>query len=692
MTEIISSSPRRIVFGMLKDAFSQFTIWKLIEVPLAIRCTELPIPINGKDTEELVRQLKGIKNFLIEKTIPESDLQFFQDVIDHYDQVKQISLYTDEEDSVPQEIIDRYIKLGDITEGILAIKQPFNFAQVKVLTRAVHKATGLIKFFISNEKIISGKIVAEIYERKQNLPIATLTQSRKEKDGEHEISVSLFGSMITKQSHIILKEIKFPFYVYRFISEFQQEMVMLSLEPHDIGDYIVTGMIVECDDFKALSDSAKLHTKLPFLFAQTVQNRILQFKDHAEFIKRIGYLEINKTNLFEFPFTLSVLENKQVVNYILLHPKWFKWLIWAWLLHSRKGLGNKYPLHLMWIGVQNSGKSTQFNALHQKSKEVRSIFSGSSSTLKGLIPSFHASPPQLGYLTESNRFAFCDELLRCLIRSQPGKDSDDKYEYVGLLNDLLEHQKRECGSGISSVNVTMTSRVIAAFNPMRGMHNVTDVLKLLPPSFSSRWLIVWQGSDHIDMIRNAKMDDLKKTDYHLEIDDWISIIDYLQSFNAKYDMDILIQIKNDSQSILNDTLLDHYSSRHLHHLECLIDGIIKARCLFKKDPIFNATPEDYEVLRSIWQNIISSWVETKDIKFMDIDRRIKYMPETAQYIYKEICDFKRPVIHREIKDLAETEMTYNEYVNSLLLLIDNGLIIEVEGALIPYWYKENKEG
>jgi len=122
---------------------------------------------------------------------------------------------------------------------------------------------------------------------------------------------------------------------------------------------------------------------------------------------------------------------------------------------------NTYPMHLMVLGPAASGKSALLNSLHSHSKENKEIFAGATSTLKSLVPSFKNNPAQLGYLAESNRFALCDEFLRCLINSRTTQDGANREESVGIMNDLLEHQKREVGSGVSRANVNMRARIFS---------------------------------------------------------------------------------------------------------------------------------------------------------------------------------------------------------------------------------------
>ena len=174
-----------------------------------------------------------------------------------------------------------------------------------------------------------------------------------------------------------------PFYVYRFITENNDEFILLTTEQHEIGDYVITGVKTQLTDLKNLTDSAKLPTKLPFFFTQEVKNRIIRYKNHEEFFNRVKYLNIKKENTFDYPFTIS-RGNK---TWKLLQPNWYKWLIWSWLTHEEKGLINSYPFHILQIGPKHSGKSLLLNSLYAKSKENRPVFSGSSSTLKSLVPS-----------------------------------------------------------------------------------------------------------------------------------------------------------------------------------------------------------------------------------------------------------------------------------------------------------------
>lgn len=680
---------------MLKEKFGSMLLWRRIEGELAVLVSGIPEASTEEKKEQLIKSLRDVKDFLVKNEISPEELDFLDEEIERYAHTKQISLYEEKEDQISQEDIKRYSRQSAEKEGIVGIHLNYNYEQLRRLTNGVYSQTGLVKFFISREKTIYGKIVAEIYEHPQNIPIATLVQKKQKDDAPEppELRIALFGEKVNYRQWDKIKEVESPFWVYRFISEHNQELYLLSINKVEIGDYIVTGVTTQIDDYKALTDSTKLPTKLPYMFVQSIKNRIIKFKDHGEFKERLRYLNITKKTMFNVPFSIWINneETGKKEHKILKHPLWFKWLVWAWLCHAPIGMENKYPMHLLIAGPPNSGKSLMLNRLHSRSKEFNSVFSGSSSTLKRLIPSFKRAPAEMGYLAESNRFAFCDEFFRAFIRTRTGANDNQREESVAMMNDMLEHQKREAGSGVSKVNVNMTARVMATTNPIREVNNVEDMLTHLDRSFLSRWLIYWQSKKHVDMVRRAKQSELKDQEFDVSDNDWISLLDYLHTFRAKYNGEKLEEIFEEPIEMLPSDLKEHYLSRHRHHLQCLLDGVVKARCMFDHDNAFSAQEQDYDRVKKIWGQVISSWVDTEQIKQLPIEKRAKYLPEHAQYLFNKICDAKKPLSRIDTEELAMKGMNRNEYIVAVVILRDNQLINEEDGLVRPYYMKKDDE-
>lgn len=690
MIETKSNSIRAEIMEMLKANFGGLSFWSRIESDIALKCAELPEPNTKEKREEFVKQLKSIKSFVLEQDVPEEDLRFIDEEIELHEQSRMVSLYEEKEDSLDPSVISGYSRLGKGSEGIVAIPQNYNYFQLSKLSNGVYKKTGLIKFYISKEQTIYGKIVAEIYEHTQKIPIATLVEDKKvdKETGERHRAIKLFGQKFTRNEVKVIKEITMPFYVYRFITEDNNDLILITSTPCEIGDYVVTGVQTQCTDYKMLTDSARLPTKLPFFFAQKLQNRIIKFKNHNEFKTRLKFLKINKENFFDYPFTVS----KNRKTWKLLQPNWYKWLIWSWLTHESKGIFNNYPMHLIVIGPKMSGKSLLLNSLHVKSKETRNIFSGASSTLKSLVPSFKYNPAKLGYLAESNRFAFCDEFLRCLVNTRTTKEGSQREESVAIMNDLLEHQKREASSGVSRVNVNMTSRILATTNPVREIKNVENLVNAFDGSFLSRWLIYYQTEEHVQMVRKSKDSDLKPYKFKLPVNDWISILDYLQMFSAEYDLKRVEQIHKSVPKILSENLNKHYDARHMHHIECLMDGIIKTRCLLEQDMSFKAKDVDYKICKEVWLNLIRSWLNPAQVKSISIAERVFYLPENCQYIYWKVCEQKRAVTRKEVEKIALEAMTKLDYYEAWSILLDMEVMTESNGLARPHYILDTEDG
>lgn len=668
------------IMNMIKSKFSSMTFWQRIEGDIAMMCADLPEPTTTEKKLDFINRLENIKGFLLREEVRNKDLEFIDDEISLHKSTEVLGIYKDEKNDIDPTIISAYARISKGKEGVSSITQPFNYEQLTKLSNGVFDINGEVNFYISTEKTIYGKIDAEYYEgHPQDIPVATIVEGTKDKDtGERPRGIKLFGQQINKTGLKIIKEIVMPFYFYRFITEDNKDMMLVSMERQEIGDYVVTGMETKCNDYKSLTDSTRLLTKLPFLFVQKIRNRIINFDNHNQFKNRLKQLDVRKDTLFEYPFTTD----RKDKTWKLIQPTWYKWLIWSWLTHEKKGMMNTYPMHLMVLGEAASGKSVLLNSLHNKNNETKNIFAGASSTLKSLVPSFKNNPAQIGYLAESNRFALCDEFLRCLVSSRTTKEGSNKEEGVGIMNDLLEHQKREVGSGVSKANVNMTARILAMSNPIRGVSNLNNLLNGYDESFLSRWLIYYQTDDHVQMIKRSNDSDLKLYDYRINNNDWISIIDYLQSFSAKYDLKKMEEIYNSVTKTLNEDLRRHYSTRQKHHMECLLDGIIKTRCLMENDMEFEANDEDYKILKEVWLNIVRSWLNINQIKNIDINERVFYVQENAQYLYWKIFNEKNIISKNQCKEFGFSgDMSSAEFDEAFAILINMELIVESNGAV-----------
>lgn len=143
--------------------------------------------------------------------------------------------------------------------------------------------------------------------------------------------------------------------------------------------------------------------------------------------------------------------------------------------------------------------------------------------------------------------------------------------------------------------------------------------------------------------------------------------------------------------LLTETLNRHYDARHKHHIECLIDGIVKTRCFLTGSTSYKASPKDYEDLKTVWSMLISSWVDFTQVRNMDISDRINYMPEKVQLYFSRYSRFKKRIKVSDAKEIALKIMTAKEFYNTWAILKDNDLISEWEGISRPWFVKSSAE-
>lgn len=685
------------VFDLIKNHLGKMILWNSVADTVQEMCSFLYEPNNEKESIDVQNKILNIKNYLIGQGFAQKAVDFLDEELEKISKIKDVSIYQETDDQVPDDAIAFYTRNAYNTEGMCAIPDKFSWVQLKKLTNEVYKRTGLVKFYVSNERTIAGKIVGDVYPTVEEVPVAYVLQTTSRNDEFGDYSVTLLGDYKQKNQKIV-REISLPFRIYNFITAEQKQYFLFvddktaRMQNIRVGDYTVTGVVAEMNDDKLLTATSRLRTKMPFLFAQKIENRITRFSNADEFIEWCKKIGINKETFFDYPFTFKDEEDENKIKK-LWHPTWFKWLIWAFLLHREKGLlsGQRYPMHLLIIGKKDGGKSTLLNVLHAKSKEgVKVVSGGSANTLKALIPSFKQVPAKPGFLATSDRFLFIDEFFRIL---QKDKQASDMANAVALMNDLLEHQSRTASSGVSSVDVTMTARVLAATNPLRGQKTIEDLLKDFDDAWLSRWLIYFQSDEHREGIKTRRKyaTNFQVQQYDFSEDDFLAAVDFMQSFHAELDEQELNEIFEEPLPIFSTAALDFYKSRHEHHLRCLADGVVKTRCLMQNSKDFKANKKDYEIIREIWHNIISSWTDYDEVSELPAKVRIYYLPESAKYIYRALYS-SGPIASTALRDSLSNKLSTQEFVIGFDALRRFNLIEENRYGVVDLVDEVKKDG
>lgn len=100
------------------------------------------------------------------------------------------------------------------------------------------------------------------------------------------------------------------------------------------------------------------------------------------------------------------------------------------------------------------------------------------------------------------------------------------------------------------------------------------------------------------------------------------------------------------------------------------------------DMTFEANDEDYRILKEVWSNIIRSWMNVEQIRKIEINKRIFYVQEKAQYLYWKIHNEGDIVSKDKCREMGVAGgMDDAEFDEAFNVLISMKLIIDSNGAI-----------
>jgi hypothetical protein len=487
-----------------------------------------------------------------------------------------------------KDLTERYTN----TEGIIYLDNFLNIKSLRQIAQLLTQSNNQLFFPISRDVAVQGKITNKIFNYKKRIPVCFHTTHRKAESNH----VFFFNEKINQKEFRINQTLHAEFWVYHFHTA-QQEYILLSESELDCEDYIIEGTFVEVEDNPLFGSTARLVTKIPLIFVHKAIKRIPRFKSHKEMFQAVKKQKLTRDVWFNNLFTHQELQKS------FRHPKLFEQFISAYLLAAKQD----YYLHVLIIADAGSGKSTLEECLWQKFCESQDIVGCGQSTLKALVPSFKTQPPSAGALINASRICVVDEFLRILINIDP---RDREYQ-LGRLNDLLENRNRAFESGQGRVLGKMTSKFLGVTNPVWGTRSMEKLIDYVDPSFVSRVMVWYQDKNHLRWVFDEKG---KGTPISNPLNKYffLALYDYFQSFVSHYDDEEVKKVFKECRRLLEDQpsffkVLGIYDARYLHHARCLLDGIVKTRCLLEGDDGFVAKSVDYEVLQNIFQAMIVNW-------------------------------------------------------------------------------------
>ena len=266
------------------------------------------------------------------------------------------------------------------------------------------------------------------------------------------------------------------------------------------------------------------------------------------------------------------------------------------------------------------------------------------------------------------------------------------------MNNYLEWQKsRSALSGVGGVMLHPTSRAISVTNPLFGTKSLPEVIHKTDDAFIARWLVYYPTPGHIQHINTAKdtkadTENIKyKEGEFIPPKEFKKMLKWMQSFKVTgMDVPRIVKIKDEITKNLPEVLQEHTKIRLMHHLKCLLDGIVKYRYFCKgvfdsKDYVVE--DEDYDELENIMVTISSTWsLGSTEIMTLPVRVREQHLDKTANKLYRLICDALK-IKESDLEELASRNgIGRVKYPTNLALLIQYELIREENEIIFPHWY------
>lgn len=517
----------------------------------------------------------------------------FGEKVDQDVEIKMNALFQTHKDNIQKKFIRR-------------VDNQYPYQIIKEGIKSMWNKEQTLTFFINRNIIVKGKITNMIDEGIVELPL--LIKAKKTIRTQREVmevrNLFCFGDKIEKDwthEEVLCGK----FFIYRMIcknDEIQENYLIVSDLKLNLEEYTIEGMLLDLEDFSEVSKYARLMKRNHIIFVHSAKPSKIIFKSNDELFEVLNNNNLTQENFFKYLFSLKFHGQRIYFK----HPLYFEKLIGAFLL-STKNDSSPYPLHLLVIGKQGGGKSKAQEAIFEKLNETIPIIEGAGSTMKSLIPSFRSETTKAGALIESNRVCFVDEFFRILMRV----DKDDRENQLTHLNPLLEHKMRRFGSGNNFLDGQMSSKLLAVTNPIFGTSNMQMLSNKIDNSFLSRLMIWFQDEEHYDKVTKTGEHDLELIEDNFDNNLLLSIYDHCNSFKIIYDHRELDKVYTAGSILLKEqyeNVRGIYASRYKHHLICLLDGLVKLRCIFERDGSFTAKPQDFETLKEIWERMIMGWL------------------------------------------------------------------------------------
>jgi hypothetical protein len=658
----------------------RYTKWVINEVKVQ-DYTKTAI-LKGKEIDALKSEGKivNIENeFKVISDITKTAIP--QDILDFFRTNKEVKVVKEEKDVnqlVPSGVYNSILEHANNSVNdrlVISIEHKLEYEQIKAISEKIWNAAEKLVFIISPSTELNGRIITD-HNTYENVELARGFIKETEDGITH--NVNMIGDFASKtKGQKCTSVLTMRLHKYTFINDNAVQYTIFSELPLPLGRCKIVGTSIPINDRRKIGEEAKNRTVIDLVLVSKYYPFLLNVTEKDALILKKGY-------------THEVLATKMFGK--MRHPEWFEKLMFS-IISTHNNYS--YPAHFLMIGPAGSGKTRGLLMPLMKSfDEIAGIVSGTS-TIKGLIPNFKESPPDIGYLCRAEKLALVDEMFNFIKTSMSNGEGKTNF---GILKDVLDHEEKAFASGNGTIKTIMNSILIAVTNDDK-FNNLTSVPKIcenLDRPFLSRLLIYKQSENHISFVneRKDKVDELGDNAYPKLDQGFISLFGWLSGQKIlNFDINKSSKVFEKYLNIIPGIAREVYQGRYRHHLKCIITGICKYRWLINEKAVLTLDDKDYELGEEIFANVIASWVEDDDdIKKLPFRARLNHVDFKEKLVYDVICQQKvgSKTFVDELKKFLDISKAQIELAFYRLKRLELIKVIDIIGKgefVVPFWYE-----
>jgi len=593
------------------------------------------------------------------------------------------SLETVEEDQVDapmplreQQLLKKQVAEHENDELLARTEESVSNESLQNLSESLYREEEKLSFIISAQSEWEGRVSVELSGTKEKFELLSVYQNE-----EGEYFFKHFGQSTPNKGYNMIDQFSKSFYQYKFVAD-DKEYLALSTEKLETVRCQITGTKISLNDYKTVGEWSKVAVDKDIIFVHSVDPAVETLDDEE--------LDNYRADVTHDDLATSLLGEWR-------QPEWFEKFFISDLMVNNE---NDYPSHVIWLAQPGTGKSKVVESLLKSMDErQKEPFTGSGSTVKGLVPSFKENPPDEGYLLKTQRVAGVDEKMDLLSNSiKQGNDAANDV-FRPLLN-LLTHDTRTFESGNGSIKGQMMSTMIATGNfNAYGISDMKQLAEKIDTAYLSRCIIYSQTKSHVEFINKRKAEvkqkmqeeGLNEDDLFPERDDeFLSVMDTMrESKMAQIDYMKVQKMHRDLMEIVPGYMTQVFRQRGAHHIENILLGLVKYRYLVEGRDSLEAESDDYDEVRHIFELIISGWddVDTSKLSF---DAKKEALTPAQRRVYNAIDDTPG-ILGSQLAEEVEVDSlswALTELKRMDLVAVDDA---ETNTTYYPYWTDEYEE-